>query len=384
MPRGATRVRPFELFFDLVFVFSLIQITNSIVEDDSLIGVVHGLVVLCLVWWVWVGFTSLANFGLPSDVRVDWRPPIFILAMGLMLLIGMSIPFAFWENDQLFAYSFAGLYLLWVAAYLVLVWRDQQLRRSVLRMAVVSVILPVSLLASAFIDDTAVSVVLISIGLTAGVLTSVVGGVGRWPVGRDHLAERYELFVIIVLGESLISIGLGASKAERSPELIFSVLIAVVLVAVMWRQYLTGAAETGRKALRRLDDAGATRLSRTGYAFMHLLLIIGVIGVAAGLKVSMLDVLTPISPLFGGVLISGLMLFMVTIMAFRSMCTGHTQWWRLGPVVALGFVWLLAGRAPDVALLLLVVAVAAVGSLPDLKPRALVAAGDTSSAQERQ
>jgi low temperature requirement protein LtrA len=381
--RGATGVRPFELFFDLVFVFSLIQITNSIVEDDSLIGVVHGLVVLFLVWWVWVGFTSVANFGLPSDARIDWRPPIFILAMGLMLLIGMSIPYAFWENDQLFAYSFAGLYILWVSAYLMLVWRNPILRASVVRMGVVSVILPASLLASAFIDDTAVSVVLITVGLTAGVLTSVVGGVGRWPVGRDHLAERYELFIIIVLGESLISIGLGASKAERSPELIFSVMIAVALVAVMWRQYLIGVANTGRAALHRLDDAGVIRFSRIGYTLMHLLLTVGVIGVAAGLKVSMLDVLTPISPLFGGVLVVGLMIFMITVMVFRSMCTGRTQWWRMIPVVALGFVWLLAGRAPDVVLLLLVVAVAVVGSLPDLKPRASIAVGDTSTAPGR-
>jgi low temperature requirement protein LtrA len=379
--RGAAKVRPFELFFDLVFVFSLIQITRSIVEDDSLLGVVHGIVVTCIVWWVWVSFTSVANFGLQSGTRIDWRPPLFILAMGLMLLVGMSIPYAFWENDQLFAYSFAGLYLLWFAAYLTLVWRDAELRSAVLRMGVISVVLPITLLASAFIDDTTVSVVLISIGLIAGAAAAFVSGTARWPFGREHLAERYELFIIIVLGESLISIGLGASKAERSAELIFSVLISVVLIAVMWRQYLIGVADAGRKVMMRLDDRAVLRFSRIGYPVMHLLLVVGVIGVAAGLKVAMEDVISPISPLFGGVLIIGLMIFALTVMAFRALCTGRIQWWRIGPVIALAAVWLLAGRAPDAVFLLLLTAVAAVGSLPDLRPRASLEAGHTSTVQ---
>jgi low temperature requirement protein LtrA len=382
--RGASKVRPFELFFDLVFVFSLIQITDSIVEDDSLLGVVHGLVVLFLVWWIWVAFTAVANVGLQADTRIDWRPPIFILAMGLMLLVGMSIPYAFWENDQLFAYSFAGLYLVWITAYLILVWRDKHLRFSVFRMGAISVVLPTALLASAFIDNVTVSVVLITIGLIAGVLTSVVGGVKRWPFGRSHLAERYELFIIIVLGESLISIGFGASKADRSPELIFSVLVAVVLIAVMWRQYLIGVADAGREAMGMMNDVVVIRFSRVAYPFLHLLLAIGVIGVAAGLKVSMLDVLNPISPLFGGILIAGLALFMLSIMAFRALCTGHVQWWRVGPVIALVASWLLVGRASDMVLLLVVTAVAAVGSLPDLRPRALPEVDDTSIVQAQR
>lgn len=384
MTRGESKVRPFELFFDLVFVFSLIQITDSIVDDDSLLGVVHGLVVLFLVWWIWVAFTTVANFGLRADTRIDWRPPIFVLAMGLMLLVGMSIPYAFWENDQLFAYSFAGLYLLWITSYLILVWRDEHLRSSVLRMGAVSVVLPITLLASAFIDDVTASVVLICIGLIAGALTSVVGGVKHWPFGRNHLAERYELFIIIVLGESLISLGVGAAKADRSPELIISVLVAVALIAVMWRQYLIGVGDAGRAAMRTMNDVVVIRFSRVAYPLMHLSLTIAVIGVAAGLKVSMLDVLTPVSPLFGGILIAGLALFMLSVMAFRALCTGHVQWWRVGPVIALLASWLLVGRAPDMLLVLVVTAIAAVGSLPDLRPRALLEADDTSTVQEQR
>ena len=65
------KVQYFELFFDLVYVFTLIQITRTIVDDGTLEGIVHGLFVLVLVWWVWVAFTSMANVGLPAQAPRD-------------------------------------------------------------------------------------------------------------------------------------------------------------------------------------------------------------------------------------------------------------------------------------------------------------------------
>ena len=151
MQSGATEVRPFELFFDLVFAFSLIQITNTIVYDDSVLGVVHGLVVLCIVWLAWVGFTSLANVGLPSHSTRDWRPPVFVLAMGFMLLVAISIPTAFWQDDKLFAYSIGALGLTWFVAYVVLTARAPDLRRDVYRMAGLALLLPASVIASGYV-----------------------------------------------------------------------------------------------------------------------------------------------------------------------------------------------------------------------------------------
>ena len=80
----------FELFFDLVYVFTLIQITRDIAADGDVTGIAHGAVVLVLVWWVWVSFTSLANMGLPLGAPRDWRPLIFAAGMGLLLLIALA------------------------------------------------------------------------------------------------------------------------------------------------------------------------------------------------------------------------------------------------------------------------------------------------------
>lgn len=372
---GADRVRPFELFFDLVFVFSLIQITNSIVDDDDLLGVAHGLVVLCIVWWIWASFTSVASMGLAPGTRWDWRPPVFVLAMGLMLLVDISIPTAFWDNDLLFAYGVGALWLVWAIAQLRLVWPTPHLRVDVYRFAAVGSLLPITLIISAYIADNLISLLLLGIGLASAVIAILMRRSHDWPMGREHIAERYELFVIITLGESLISIGLGATSATRNGELIVGILISVLLVAVMWRTYLVGVADPGRHRLLDLDAPGAFRLVRIGYVFLHLVLIAGIIGVAAGLKVAMKDVLTPVSPLFGGVLILGLIAFLLTVMLFRGILTSTYEWWRLIPLVGLLAVWWLAGRAPDLVFLGLATAVAIIGSLPDLRPRESVDVG---------
>lgn len=372
---GADRVRPFELFFDLVFVFSLIQITNSIVDDDDLLGVAHGLVVLCIVWWVWASYTSVANMGLPRGTRRDWRPPVFILAMGLMLLVDISIPTAFWDNDLLFAYGVGALWLVWAVTQFALAGRSAHLRADVYRFAAVGALLPIMLIASAYVIDAFASLLLLMIGLISAIVAALLRRSPDWPIGREHIAERYELFVIITLGESLISIGLGATGALRNLELIFGILISVLLVAVMWRTYLVGVSDPGRRRLLDLDFTEALRLIRIGYVFLHLVLVAGIIGVAAGLKVAMKDVLTPVSPLFGGVLILGLVTFLLTVMLFRGILTSAFEWWRLVPLAALLAVWWVAGRAPDLVFLGLATAVVIVGSLPDLRPRKAVDAG---------
>ena len=375
MRSGADRVRPFELFFDLVFVFSLIQITNSIVDDDDLLGIFHGLVVLGIVWWIWASFTSLANMGLPAGTRWDWRPPVFVLAMGLMLLVAISIPTAFWAKDQLFAFGVGALWLVWATAQLFCVRSMKHLRTNLYRFIVVGSLLPLTLIASTFLSDDNTGLILLGIGLISAVVTTTLPRSPDWPVGREHLSERYELFVIITLGESLISIGLGATGATRNLELILGILISVLLVAMMWRTYLVGVADPGRSRLLDLDYSGAIRLIRIGYVFLHLALVAAIICVAAGLKVAMNDVNTPVSPLFGGVLILGLITFLVTVMVFRGILTASYEWWRLIPLAGLLAVWLLAGRSPDLVFLGSATLVAIIGSLPDLRRRESVDAG---------
>lgn len=367
MQSGATEVRPFELFFDLVFAFSLIQITTTIVNDDDFLGVLHGMAVLCIVWLIWAGFTSLANVGLPEGTTRDWRPPVFILAMGLMLLVDVSIPTAFWEGDKLFAFAIGALSLTWLLAYLRLTMGNPAWRRDVYRMAAAALLLPAAVIISSFMSDSWLAVLLLAIGLAGAVLSPFAARHPYWPLGRDHLVERYELFIIIALGESLISIGLGATNAPRSPELIASILISVLLVAVMWRAYLVGVSDPGRARMRDLDAPQAQLFSRLAYVYMHLLLAAGIILVASGLKVAMKDVETVVSPLFAGTLTFGLALFMLSVLVFRYLATGRGEWWRLLPIAALLIVWFAAGRTPDVVFLSLTTAVAILGSLPDLR-----------------
>jgi low temperature requirement protein LtrA len=364
---GATEVRPFELFFDLVFAFSLIQITNTIVSDGDLLGVAHGLVVLCIVWLVWSGFTALANMGLPPGSVRDWRPPVFVLAMACMLLVAISIPTAFWEGDKLFAYSIGVLSITWFVAYLKLTAGFPELRRDVYRMSAVVAVLPLAIIIASYLPQSWFSVALLAVGLVGAACSFFVARSPLWPIGREHLAERYSLFIIIALGESLISIGLGATGSARGAELVIGIVISVLLVAVMWRAYLVGVYDTGLVALSQMDDARALRFSRIAYSYLHLVLSAGIILLAAGLKVAMKDVTTVITPLFGALLLAGLALFLVSILLFRHFAIGRWEWWRLLAIAGLLAVWVIGERIPDLVFLSLTTAVAVLGSLPDLR-----------------
>ena len=133
--------------------------------------------------------------------------------------------------------------------------------------------------------------------------------------------ERYELFVIIALGESLISIGLGATAATRHAVLGISILIAVLLIAVKWRVCLVGVRGTGREHRESLNVRRAHRSSRIAHIHLYLLLVTGIILVAADLKVAMADVTTEITPLFGSELAVGLAAANTPDLVFLSLTT---------------------------------------------------------------
>ena len=150
--------------------------------------------------------------------------------------------------------------------------------------------------------------------------------------------------------------------------MVVGILIAVLLVAVMWRVHLVRVCETGRAHVHGLDVRSAHLFARVAYVYLHLLLAAGIILVAAGLKVAMADVTTDVTPLFGALLVIGLSLFLVSILVFRYLATGRWEWWRLIGIAALLGVGLAAGSTPDLVFLALTTAVAILGSWPDVLP----------------
>ena len=358
MAQRQNKVEFFELFFDLVYVFTLIQITRDIAADGDVTGIAHGAVVLVLVWWVWVSFTSLANMGLPRGASRDWRPLIFAAGMGLLLLIALSIPRAFWDNSLLFAYSYLGLALLALGGQLWVTHSDPQQHRAVRRAATISMLLPLSLVVSAYVSDETASVVIIVIGLTAAILAPISSGYDAWRINPDHLAERYGLFVLITLGEFIISIGEGATKAAMSPLLIAMVLVSLLLVIILWRHYFIEVLLTGEARLQELHGRQLVRFARYGYSFLHLAMVLGIVLAAVALKSAMVDLTTPLDDLAESLLPLGVALFLTATTVYSALARGSVSRLTLAAVLILAALTAVGPRLPTAVLIVIVTVVA--------------------------
>lgn len=361
------RVEYFELFFDLVYVFTLIQITRTIAADGTLTGIVHGTVVLLIVWWVWVVFTSMANLGLPKSERRDWRPLIFAVAMGLVMLMALSVPQAFWADSKLFAFSYLGLALLGMGGQLWVIRYNHAARRGLLRMWIVAMILPATLVVTSFIPDATVSVILIAVGLVTALIAPFCANTSALPMSTSHLAERYSLFMLITLGESIISIGEGATKSAISWLLIGSVVVALALVVILWRHYVVAVLYPGERALSQLSGPRQAAYARYGYTFAHLAMVWGVVLAAVAIKTAMVDLTSPIGDLLEAGLAVGVLVFLAATTVFSRLTGERLRARVLIPLALLAVLAVVGPQFPTALLLVAVTVVAALG----IDPRAL-------------
>lgn len=354
----------FELFFDLVYVFTFIQITGTIVKDGTLVGIIHGTVVLALVWWVWVAFTAMANMGLPQSVRRDWRPFIFAVAMGFVLLMALSVPEAFWTDGKLFAYSYLALALMAVAGQFAIARHDPAAVRGLARMWAVSMVLPVIVVVTSYIPDTTASVILLAVGFATALAAPFAAGSGNMPMATSHLAERYSLFMLIVLGESIISIGEGATKAPLSGLLVTCVLLALALVVVLWRQYTVSVFEAGERALATLHEPRLTSMVRYGYTFAHFAMVWGIVIIAVAIKAALIDVTTPLDDLLEAGLAAGTLVFLLATTTFSALAGTRMRPMTYVALTLLAVLVVVGPQLPTVMLLIAVTFTAALGTDP--------------------
>lgn len=193
------RVTPLELFFDLVVVFAITQVTEFMSNDLTWRGLGRGLLILAAVWWLWTGYAWLTNALEPEEGVV--RAGMFA-AMAAMFVIALAVPTVFGAAGVLFGVGYLLVRLINVALYGVAAKRDPDLHQAVVRLLPSATIGPLIILAAGFVDggwQTALWVI---------ALTVIYGGalIGRgrgWNISPTHFAERYGLIVIIALGESV-------------------------------------------------------------------------------------------------------------------------------------------------------------------------------------
>ncbi len=367
MPRGVwrvaegTRVSTTELIFDLVFVFAFIQVTTLMANDFTGEGVIHGVLVLAVLWSAW----SISAW-LTTRVRVDFGVVQvgFLTVMAVLFLLAVAAPEAFTDRSGgLNGPSvFALCYLVVRVLLLALRWYSLPAVRglSVVGLGVPALAGPGLILAAAFVPqrifDRPEQISLAQIGLwVLAVVIDYLVGIGlplpqRRIFSPVHWAERHSLIIVIALGESIISVGLAGSRLPASWPLLFSALFGVALTAALAWIYFDVVAIAGEQSLQRCPPEHRPKLARDAYTFLHLPMIVGIIILSLGLKKELgygsPESYRPETPLPGVTLYTlygGVVLFLLAQVGFQSRVArlvATIVWPRLAAV------GLLVGLAP--------------------------------------
>lgn len=282
-PAPVTQV---ELFFDLIFVFAVTQISEFLREHMSALGAFQGLMLFAAMWWSWV-YTSWVTNWLNPEHR-----PAKLLILGLMfcaLLLAAAAPEAFAERGLAFALGLAALnlgrsgFMLWA-----LKRHDAGNYRNFQRIFTWLGIGAALWIAGALVEpDVRIWIWLLALvfDLSGPANGFYVPGLGRslttdWQVDARHLAERCAAFVLIALGESITVIGANFSELHWGLPTWAAACVALLGAACLWWIYFDDAAERTAHAFAHVKDVG--RIARVAYTYVHGLLIAAVIVIAAG------------------------------------------------------------------------------------------------------
>jgi low temperature requirement protein LtrA len=335
-------VTPLELFFDLVFVYALTQVTGLMASTLSARGVLEGVIVLSLVWWCWVCFSWLGN-SLKADE--GWTRAVFFGVMAAMFVAALAIPEAYDDfagglsGPVVFAACYGVVRVAHVGLYAVAAASggDRGLILQLARFTGVMTISVVLLVVGAALSGDAqlwlwLAAVVVDFGGT-----QAIGASGwRLPSPR-HFSERHGLIIIVALGESIVAIGVGVSGLAISTGVILAAVLGIGMSAALWWVYFDITALGAERRLAQAPEADRPRLARDSYSFIHLPMVAGIVVAALGVKKVLSyvggedghDWTDPLSGVALATLHSGPALFLLAMVAFRLRMAGSLAVSRL-------------------------------------------------------
>jgi low temperature requirement protein LtrA len=374
-PRGNGVAQPtttVELFFDLVYVFAVTQLSHQILGDLSVAGVAHAAFLLLIVWWAWIYTTWMANWFDPASSSAV-RGVLTAVMLG-SLLMAAALPEAFGDRGLLFAASYVALQVGRNAAAASLLKRRHRLRDVFERLTIWSAAAGVLWLAGAALDSDQRLVLWIpalALELAAPMAGYWLPGRGRaatrdYDIEGAHFVERCEVFIIIALGESIVVTGATGAAAGLTSTVVLCLIVAFVETAALWWLYFGAAAEQARVTMSTCEDPG--RLARDAYTYLHLPIIAGIIATAVA---NDLLIVTPHEAPNGvgvAMILGGPALYLLGESLFGWRLTGATNAKRVAVAALLVLLAPLGGQIS--ALLLSLIVAALLSALAVLEPRA--------------
>ncbi|MGW8565407.1 low temperature requirement protein A [Isoptericola sp. NPDC055881] len=363
--RAGDRTTPFEIFFDLVFVFALTRVVALVEAAPGAAALGRGLVLLLMLWWSWCAFIWLGN-----QVRLDrgFVRVGMLVTMAALFVIGLVVPEAWVARPGVvapavvLAIAFTVVRACYVVLLVAVAWRRRRLRTQIL-LDLVPQSLSIGLLfAGALLGggwQTALWASAFVVDFGGGRSASRYRG---WRVGSaGHLAERHDLVLIIALGETVLATGARVDPWTSDPAALGVVLLGFLLTVSLWWAFFGRLSGEAARALESSDRSRRSALARDGYTFGHLPIVGGVVLVALGVALLLDDVAgAPGAPADGfavAVLAGGVVSFLLGLETFRWVLLGR---WRPESAVAAALVLATAAASPWLAAWTVAAAVAGI------------------------
>jgi low temperature requirement protein LtrA len=274
-----------ELFFDLVYVLAVTQLTHLLAAHLTVGGAVQTLILLLATWWAWVDTAWVTNWFDPD------RPAVRMLLVAVMLLslvMSAVLPDAYGDRGRWFAAAYAVMQIGRAAFAWLMLAGEPRLHRNFARILVWKIVVGVLFVLGGFATEP-VRLAIWSGAMLVEYAAAAVGfrvpGLGRsgpadWTISGGHLAERCQLFLLIALGESIIVSGINFGNLRPGPATMAAIVSAFLGSVALWWIYFDRAARAATEVIANARDPG--RLGRSAYTYHHLPMVGGIIVTAVG------------------------------------------------------------------------------------------------------
>ena len=315
-----------ELFFDLVFVFAVTELTGVLRASDDATGVARSVIIFWLLWWGWTQFTWSLNAADTS------RHGIAGATLGAVLVayaMATAVTDAFGPTGWWFALPYVALRAVGLAIYIWVASEDEGRRVAVIGFTVRSTWGIAAVLIGAALDPTP-RLALWALAIVLDFAAAAMGG-NRQSYGVDppHFIERHALFVILALGESLIAVGAPVPGAEKTASLVAAALIGVALVCLLWWTYFAHIKPAVEDAIHGAALPDVSTLARDVYSLLHFPVLCGIVAIAAAAEEAIAHPDEPLAWPATLQFAAGLVLYVAGLAAVHRRASTTWLWHRL-------------------------------------------------------
>jgi low temperature requirement protein LtrA len=306
------RVSTLELFFDLVFVFTITQLTTVLVERPNARGILQVVLMLGVIWWMYDGYAWLTNAVAPDRAS---RRLLLLGGMAAYLVLALATPAAFSGTGLTFGLAYVAIVSIHAGLYMRT--SSQATFRALFRLAPFNQISALLVLAGGIAGGTAQYLVwALAFGLEW--VTPNLIKLSAFMIGPAHFVERHGLVVIIALGESIVAVGLGAAGLDIDLPLVVFASLGLALTACLWWAYFGGDEQRAERAMSAAPAERRPRMAIDGFGYCHLGILLGIIAIAAAQKKATGHAFDSLGTWQALLLAGGVTVFLVSDAIFRQ------------------------------------------------------------------